>query len=281
MSSGTLHLRAPAKLNLFLHIVGQRPDGYHELQTVFQLLDFYDELSFSVVAGQDITLEGSVPGVADADNLVMRAAHTLAKHRPARTGVHIALHKRIPHGGGLGGGSSDAAATLLALNRLWNCGLSLQELALIGVDLGADVPLFVHGHSAWAEGIGERLQPLALPQCWYLVIRPGCAVNTGTIFADRELTRDTPLTTIAAFLAGGHRNDCEAVVRKRHPEVDRALKWLDAFGEARMSGTGSCVFAAFADVQTAEETAARVPAGWESFVARGIDRSPVHAALFD
>ncbi len=281
MSSGTLRLRAPAKLNLFLHIVGRRPDGYHELQTVFQLLDFCDELSFSLTDEQDIRLDGSVPGVPDADNLVMRAAHALATRCSPRSGVRIALHKRIPHGGGLGGGSSDAAATLLALNRLWECGLSLRELALIGVELGADVPLFVHGHSAWAEGIGERLHPLALPQCWYLVIRPGCAVNTGTIFADRELTRDTPLTTIAAFLAGGHRNDCEAVVRKRHPEVDRALKWLDAFGEARMSGTGSCVFAAFADVQTAEETAARVPAGWESFVARGIDRSPVHAALFD
>ena len=274
-------LRAPAKLNLFLHVTGRRPDGYHNLQTVFQLLDFCDELRFRVGDGTAIELDGNVAGVATEDNLVVRAARALATHQGLRRGVRITLRKRIPHGGGLGGGSSDAAATLLALNRLWDCRLSLQELARIGVTLGADVPVFVHGRSAWAEGIGEQLTELALPPRWYLVIRPGCAVNTAAIFADRELTRDTPLTTIAAFLTGGQRNDCEAVVRKKYPEVDRALAWLSAFGEARMSGTGSCVFAAFADAQTAEKTAALVPLGWESFVARGIDRSPAHEALFD
>ncbi|MCG3169120.1 MAG: 4-diphosphocytidyl-2-C-methyl-D-erythritol kinase [Pseudomonadales bacterium] len=276
-----LRLRAPAKLNLFLHVTGRRADGYHTLQTVFQLLDFCDELEFLASAGPEIDLAGGVPGVAAADNLVVRAARALATHCAVRHGARIRLHKRIPHGGGLGGGSSDAATTLLALNRLWKCGLSLEELAGIGVGLGADVPVFVHGRNAWAEGIGEQLAPVALPPSWYLVIRPGCAVNTAAIFADRELTRDTPLTTIAAFLTGGHRNDCEAVVRKKYPEVDRALAWLGTFGDARMSGTGSCVFAAFADAPAAREVAARVPVGWDRFVARGIDRSPTHEALFD
>ncbi len=276
-----LRLPAPAKLNLFLHVTGRRSDGYHTLQTVFQLLDFCDELEFVASTGPDIELAGGVPGVAAEDNLVVRAARALAARCAVRRGARIRLHKRIPHGGGLGGGSSDAATTLLALNRLWECGLSLEELAQIGVGLGADVPVFVHGRSAWAEGIGEQLAPIALPSRWYLVIRPGCAVNTAAIFADRELTRNTPLTTIAAFLTDGHRNDCEAVVRKKYPEVDRALAWLGTFGEARMSGTGSCVFAAFADAPAAREVAARVPAGWDRFVARGIDRSPAHEALFD
>jgi len=279
--SETLALRAPAKLNLFLHVTGRRADGYHLLQTVFQLLDFCDEMRFTATAAPALVLEGSVPGVAAQDNLVMKAARALAARCAPRQGAIITLDKRIPHGGGLGGGSSDAATTLLALNRLWGCGLSRAELAAIGLALGADVPVFVHGRSAWAEGIGEQLQPLDLPERWYLVIRPGCAVNTAAIFSDRELTRDTPITTMAAFLTDGHRNDCEAVVRKRYPEVDRALKWLASRGAARMSGTGSCVFAPFATEQAAREAAAQVPAEWEWFVARGINRSPVHEALYD
>jgi len=276
----TLRLRAPAKLNLFLHVTGRRPDGYHTLQTVFQLIDLCDELRFTATAGEEIRLTGGVPGVASADNLVVKAARALqARCRPGK-GALIALGKRIPHGGGLGGGSSDAAATLLALDRLWGCGLPLDELARIGLGLGADVPVFVRGHSAWAEGIGEVLAPLDLPARWYLVIRPGCAVNTAQIFQDRELTRDTPLTTIAAFLTGGHRNDCETVVRKRYPEVDRALSWLARRGQPRMSGTGSCVFAPFGSEKEARDGAAGMPAEWEWFVARGIDRSPVHEALF-
>ena len=275
-----LRLRAPAKLNLFLHVTGRRPDGYHTLQTMFQLLDFCDEIEFTATAAPDIVLTGGVPGVAAGDNLVVRAARALAERcRPGR-GALISLAKHIPHGGGLGGGSSDAAATLLALNSLWDCGLPLPELARIGLGLGADVPVFVLGRSAWAEGIGERLEPVDLPARWYLVIRPGCAVNTAAIFADRELTRDTPLTTMTSFFANGHRNDCESVVRKRYPEVDRALSWLARHGEARMSGTGSCVFAPFAVEQAAREVGAGVPAEWEWFVARGINRSPVHEALF-
>jgi 4-diphosphocytidyl-2-C-methyl-D-erythritol kinase len=277
----TLRLRSPAKLNLFLHVTGRRADGYHTLQTVFQLLDLCDEMRFTRTEAPGIELQGGVPGVPAGDNLVVKAAHALAARCCPDAGALVTLAKHIPHGGGLGGGSSNAATTLLALNRLWGCGLPLAELAAIGVKLGADVPVFVLGRNAWAEGIGEELAPVELPARWYLVIRPGCAVNTAAIFADRELTRDTPLTTIAAFLSNGLRNDCEPVVRKRYPDVDRALSWLARHGQARMSGTGSCVFAPFASEQAAREAAALVPAEWECFVARGIDRSPVHEALFD
>jgi len=274
-----MRLPAPAKLNLFLHVLGRRPDGYHELQTVFQLLDHGDELEFHPLSEAGIRLETTFDEVAPAENLVVRAAAALQSRARTVPGVRIRLLKRIPSGGGLGGGSSDAATTLLALNRLWECGLDVGELAALGIGLGADVPVFVLGASAWAEGVGERLQPLVLPPRWYLVIRPACAVNTAAIFADRELTRNTPVTTIAAFFAGAGHNDCEPVVRRHHPEVDRALRWLARYAPARMSGTGSCVFAAFGDEQTAREAAVAVPQDWEWFVARGIDRSPVHGAL--
>jgi 4-diphosphocytidyl-2-C-methyl-D-erythritol kinase len=277
--SRPLRLPAPSKLNLFLHVVGRRADGYHLLQTVFQLLDFGDELEFEDTADGAITLHSDFTAVAPEHNLVMRAARLLAaQHAPGR-GARIVLRKCIPSGGGLGGGSSDAATTLLALNRLWGCGLQPDALAALGLALGADVPLFVRGQSAWAEGVGEQLSPLELPDCWYLVLHPRCAVNTAVIFADRELTRNTPLTTMAAFFSGQCHNDCEPVVRRRYPEVAGALDWLARHGTARMSGTGSCVFAAFPDQRAACEAATTVPAGWEWFVARGIDRSPVHTAL--
>jgi 4-diphosphocytidyl-2-C-methyl-D-erythritol kinase len=277
--SDRLRLSAPAKLNLFLHVVGRRADGYHLLQTVFQLLDFGDELEFEDAPDGTITLQSDYTEVPPEQNLVVRAARLLAlRHAPGR-GTRIALGKRIPSGGGLGGGSSDAATTLLALNHLWGCGLGLDALAALGLELGADVPVFVRGRSCWAEGVGERLAPLALPAHWYLVLWPRCAVNTAVIFADRELTRNTPLTTMAAFFAGMCHNDCEPVVRQRYPEVDRALEWLSRHGTARMSGTGSCVFAACPDEAAARRAASTVPEGWEWFVARGIDRSPVHVAL--
>ncbi|MBK6288618.1 MAG: 4-(cytidine 5'-diphospho)-2-C-methyl-D-erythritol kinase [Gammaproteobacteria bacterium] len=278
--SRTVTLRAPAKLNLFLHIIGRRPDGYHQLQTVFQLIDLCDELRFTVTDEATLSLRGGPTDISPESNLVMRAARLLAPHCTARNGVQIELRKRIPTGGGLGGGSSDAGATLLALNRLWSCGLALPELAQLGLQLGADVPVFVHGASAWAEGIGEQLQAIELPERWYLVIRPGCAVNTAAIFADRELTRNTPTMTIAGFLAGGGHNDCETVVRKRYPEVDRALGWLSRHGTARMSGTGSCLFAAFGSERQARAVAAGVPQEWDWFVARGINHSTVHEALY-
>lgn len=272
-------LPAPAKLNLFLHITGRRPDGYHLLQTIFQLLDVGDELDFSLRTDGQITLATDLEGVASEDNLVVRAARALTLHTGCTAGADIRLRKRIPAGGGLGGGSSDAATTLLGLNQLWGCGLGLEELAGIGLALGADVPVFVHGRSAWAEGVGEVLQPVELPPRWYLVIYPGCPVNTAVIFKDRELTRNTPVITLAAFLTGQVHNDCEPVASRLNPEIARALAWLASHGTARMSGTGSAVFAAFEDEHAAQQAAASVPGEWTRFVARGLDRSPVHAAL--
>lgn len=277
--TGALRLPAPAKLNLFLHVTGRRPDGYHSLQTVFQLLDFGDEIELHPAGDGRIVLAKEMPGVPAEQDLTVRAALALQRATGCGQGARIAVHKHIPMGGGLGGGSSDAATTLLGLNRLWGCGLDLDALATIGLGLGADVPVFVRGHSAWAEGIGEQLVPIALRPAWYLVIHPGCAVNTAAIFRDEELTRDTPLTTMAAFFAGSGRNDCEPVVRKRYRQVAEALDWLAVHGRAQMSGTGSCVFAAFENEHEARYVAGSVPEGWMRFVARGLDRSPVHQAL--
>lgn len=276
-----LVLASPAKLNLFLHITGRRGDGYHTLQTVFQLVDLCDTLRVTATADGAITLHCERADLAGDDNLAVRAARALQAHTGVTHGARIALEKRIPVGGGMGGGSSNAATTLLALNKLWGCGLALEELAQIGLRLGADVPLFVLGDSAFAEGIGEELMPVPLPARHFLIIAPGCAVNTAAIFNDPELTRNTPAKTIAALLTGISHNDCEAVVRKRYPEVDRALAWLARFGQARMSGTGSSVFADFPDAASALQAQAGVPTEWESFVARGLDRSPVHRRLYD
>jgi 4-diphosphocytidyl-2-C-methyl-D-erythritol kinase len=271
---------APAKLNLMLHVTGRRADGYHELQTVFQLVDLCDELGFEIEQdGRIERLEGA-PGVPPADDLVVRAALALraAAGRPG-LGARIRVRKRIPVGGGLGGGSSDAATTLVALNEMWRSGLNVDELAGIGAGLGADVPVFVGGRSAWAEGIGERLTPLELPPRWFVIVHPGISVPTAVVFQAAELTRNSPLITIRAFLDSGGRNDCEPVVRQRFPAVAEALDWLSRFGPARLTGTGACVFAAFDRVEDAERVAARVPDPWRSFVARGLDRSPLHAAI--
>lgn len=274
-----LTLLAPAKLNLFLHVTGRRPDGYHLLQTVFQLLDFGDELCFTPREDGVIRLQTDLQGVDPEDNLVVRAARALQAHASTTRGADITLTKRTPVGAGLGGGSSDAATTLLGLDRLWQCGLGMEALAAIGLTLGADVPVFVHGRSAWAEGIGEVLRPVELPPRWYLVIYPGCPVNTAGIFKDPQLTRSTPRITMAAFLTGQGHNDCEPVAKRAYPEIARALFWLSGHGTARMSGTGSAVFAAFEDEQIARSAAASVPEEWTRFVARGLDRSPVHTAL--
>jgi 4-diphosphocytidyl-2-C-methyl-D-erythritol kinase len=263
-----------------LHVTGRRPDGYHELQTVFQLVDLCDELRFEVdTDGRIERLEGAV-GVPPAEDLVVRAAVALRKAagRP-ELGARIRVRKRIPMGGGLGGGSSDAATTLVALNEMWGSELKIDELAAIGADLGADVPVFVHGRSAWAEGIGERLTPLELPPRWFVIIHPGVAVSTAEVFQAAELTRNSPVITIRAFFDSGGRNDCEPVVRQRFPAVAEALDWLSRFAPARLTGTGACVFAAFDRIEDAERVAARVPDTWRSFVARGLDRSPLHAAL--
>ncbi len=274
--SGSLTLPSPAKLNLFLHITGRRADGYHELQTVFQLLDWGDRLHFEADDSGELCLEGPDLGVPTAENLVMRAARAL--QRPG-LGARIRLDKQIPTGGGLGGGSSNAATTLLALNRLWRLGLEPEELARIGAGLGADVPVFVAGHSAWGEGVGERLQSLELAPSWYLVVHPGCHISTAEIFSHPELTRTSSPITIAAFFAGHSRNDCCNVVVDLYPEVANALNWLENFGEAQLTGTGACVFTRFQEEAAAREAASRLPTCWRGFVARGVNRSPTHRAL--
>jgi 4-diphosphocytidyl-2-C-methyl-D-erythritol kinase len=272
---------APAKLNLFLHITGRRTDGYHDLQTLFQLLDWGDEIAIEVTGEPRIErIEGPAAILPDQD-LVVRAALALQEASGVRRGARIRVRKRIPVGGGLGGGSSDAATVLRVLNRLWGTGWSVQALADLGLTLGADVPVFVHGSSAWAQGRGEQLTPTEVPEAWYLVLYPGVPVSTADIFQAPELTRNSPLITIRAFSAAGTRNDCEAAVRQRYPVVDAALNWLAAraVGVARLSGTGSCVYAAFGRAADAERLAARVPDEWRSFVARGVNRSPLAAAL--
>ncbi|MGI9249734.1 MAG: 4-(cytidine 5'-diphospho)-2-C-methyl-D-erythritol kinase [Pseudohongiellaceae bacterium] len=278
-SNPSLTMLAPAKLNLFLHVTGRRADGYHELQTLFQLLDYGDELTFRPAEPRQLalTVEPEYPNqiLPLADNLVMKAARLLAaRAKPGVAGVAIHLHKRLPSGAGLGGGSSDAAACLLGLRQLWQLAIDDEELAAIGLGLGADVPVFVRGHSAWASGIGERLEAVAVPPAWYLVITPDCRVSTADIFSAGELTRDSPGITMADFLAGRCRNDCEPVTRSLFAEVDAALNWLNQHGVARMSGTGGSVFAAFASREAARGVLAQMPDGWQGFVARGIDRTP-------
>lgn len=274
-----LILPAPAKLNLFLHITGRREDGYHLLQTVFQLLDHGDELRLQRRADGQLQLDGDSAGVSRENNLVMRAARALRETTGCALGASIHLLKRLPAGAGLGGGSSDAATTLLGLNHLWNTGLDLDQLETIGLSLGADVPLFVRGHSAWAEGIGEQLQAITLPEDWFLVIHPGCAVSTAEIFSDPALTRHTRPIKIPAFLGQGGHNDCEPVARRRYPAIDSALRWLSQHAPARMTGTGSCVFARFATASDAQQVLEQLPKAWSGFVARGVNQSPAHTAL--
>ncbi|MBI2381477.1 MAG: 4-(cytidine 5'-diphospho)-2-C-methyl-D-erythritol kinase [Gammaproteobacteria bacterium] len=266
----------PAKLNLFLHITGRRADGYHELQTVFQILDYGDELTVSVDDSGELVLETPVPGVPDEHNLVMRAARLLQAHAGTKQGARLSLDKRLPMGGGLGGGSSDAATTLVALNRLWACGLSEDELAALGLSLGADVPVFVRGRSCWAEGVGERIVPVQVPESWYLVLMPDCHVSTAEVFGDKDLTRNSAPITMRAFLDGQGRNDCEAVVCRHYPAVAEALSWLSQFAPARMTGTGACIFAAFSNEEEARRIAALHPPGVGCLVAKGVDISPLY-----
>ena len=276
--SDTLTLLSPAKLNLFLHITGQRGDGYHELQTLFQLLDWGDRLQFKSNNSGEISLHGADLGIPAEQNLIVKAAQALPRNS-GNQGVSIHLEKRIPEGGGLGGGSSNAAATLLAMNYLWNLQLGDKALQKIGAKLGADVPVFVAGHTAWAEGIGEFLTPVELPETWYLVIAPGCHVSTAEIFSNEQLTRNTSPIKMAAFFEGNSRNDCQQLVRNLHKEVDNALNWLDNFGTAKLTGTGACVFASFDDEQAATSALSQLPESMSGFVARGINTSPVLNAL--
>jgi len=270
---------APAKLNLFLHVVARRADGYHELQTLFQLIDLADDILLAVRDDGVIERHAGAAGVSPEQDLTVRAARALQGFTGSPLGVDLEVHKRIPMGAGLGGGSSDAATVLLALNELWSCGLSLDALSTLGASLGADVPVFIQGSSAWAEGIGERLTPVTLPPAWYVIVYPGVHVSTAAVFQSPELTRNSSLITIRAFFESGARNDCEPVVRARYPEVAEALDWLRQRAPAQLTGTGACVFAACASASAAERLAAQVPARWQCFVARGLDTSPVQACL--
>ena len=270
---------APAKLNLMLRIVGRRLDGYHLLQTVFQFLDYSDGLWFTLREDGVIEREGEVAGVSPDADLTVRAARLLQQVTGTRQGATIRIVKNLPLGGGLGGGSSDAATVLAALNHYWRTGLSLAELAELGLQLGADVPVFVHGQAAWAEGVGERLTPVELAEPWYVVLKPACHVATGAVFKDPELTRNSPLITIADFVKGAGGNDCEAVVYHRYPEVAAAAAWLAQHATARLTGTGACVFAALPDVHSARQVLAQLPPGWAGLMARGCNRSPLHERL--
>ena len=266
---------APAKLNLMLRICGRREDGYHELQTVFQFISRQDRLVFSPREDGEIILRNPIQGVPPSADLTFRAAQLLQQVTHCRMGIEVSLAKCVPLGGGLGGGSSDAATTLVALNQIWQTGLSHAQLAKLGATLGADIPVFIHGHAAWAEGIGEKLTAIELPEPWYLVLTPACHVATAEIFAAPDLTRNSPRIKIRDFLQGFGVNDCLPVVLKRHPEVAAALDWLDRYAEARLTGTGACVFAAFTDRVAAEAVYNQLPDNLHGFVARGINRSPL------
>lgn len=280
MNAAVSRYPAPAKLNLFLHVVGRRGDGYHLLQTVFRFLDYGDELGFRVRDDAVIRRTTQLAGVPEDSDLCVRAARLLQQQTGCRLGADIELVKRLPLGGGLGGGSSDAATTLIALNHLWKTGLSREQLQGLGLRLGADVPVFVFGRSAFAEGVGERLQALVLEPAWYLVLVPEAAVSTAEIFSAAELTRNTNAITIAAFSAGpGHlsscRNDLEPVVVRRYPQVAQTLDWLRRYGDARMTGSGACVFCAFGSEAQAARVLSELPEGMRGFVARGLDRHPL------
>jgi 4-diphosphocytidyl-2-C-methyl-D-erythritol kinase len=265
---------APAKLNLFLHVVGRRADGYHLLQTAFQFLDYSDQLRFEITPDGRISRAHAVADVEEGADLCLRAARLLQVHSGTSRGAVISLTKQIPVGGGLGGGSSDAATTLIALNQLWGLGLSRVALADLGLQLGADVPVFVHGRAAWAEGVGDVLTPIDFEEPWYVVLSPPVQVSTREVFQDPDLTRQTPTITIRAFRAGQGANDLEAVVRRRYPEVDRTIRWLSQYGPARMTGSGACVFVAVTSRAAGEQILERAPC--TGFVARGLNRHPLY-----
>jgi 4-diphosphocytidyl-2-C-methyl-D-erythritol kinase len=276
----SLTLLSPAKLNLFLHITGRRADGYHNLQTLFQLLDYGDEMTLNTRSDGQITLTPDLPGVALEQNLIIKAVRKLEAYKTPTAGVDIHLLKRLPMGGGIGGGSSNAATTLVALNHLWDCGLNKKQLQAIGLQLGADVPVFINAQTAWAEGVGEALEPIKMQPKWFLVVQPDCHVSTAEIFLHKDLTRDTSAIKVAAFLERGGKNDCEALARKLYPQVDKALIWLQKFDRnARMTGTGACVFASFESAEKAQQVQALLPSDLPGFVAQGVNQSPLYKLL--
>lgn len=270
---------APAKLNLMLRITGRRDDGYHLLQTVFQFIDLCDWITFHPLAEDRVGLARTLPGVAEADDLTVRAARLLKAEAGYAGGVMIEVEKNLPMGGGIGGGSSDAATTLVALNHLWGLGLSTERLMQLGLRLGADVPIFVFGRAAWAEGVGEQLAAIDVPECWTVVLRPECHVNTGEIFSDKDLTRDSKSIKIADFIAGQHQNDCLGVVVKRYKAVEEALVVLSEFAEGRLTGTGACVFGQFDSEQSALVAYQALKDRWRCYLVKGLNESPLQSKL--
>jgi len=289
MSRRSLHdCPAPAKLNLFLHVVGRRADGYHLLQSVFQLIDRGDTLHFDLRDDHEIVRTNEVPGVPQEQDLIVRALRLLQaeyerRYRELPPGINVAIEKILPMGGGLGGGSSDAATALMAANRLWNAGLSREELMALGLPLGADIPFFLFGQTAFAEGVGEDLQAVPGPDCWYVVIEPGVAVPTPAIFSAQDLTRDTKPVRIADFsrdnnpgsLIGFGKNDLQEVAMRLFPPVAEAVEWLSSHGDVRMTGSGACVFCAFPDEDAADRVLAQVPNKWTAWKAKSLDKHPL------
>jgi 4-diphosphocytidyl-2-C-methyl-D-erythritol kinase len=274
-----LILPAPAKLNLFLHVTGRREDGYHELQTVFQFIELHDVITLSKRSDQQIKRVGDWSEVAEENDLMVKSARALACYAGVACGVDITIEKNIPMGSGLGGGSSDAATVLCGLNVLWGLNLTNAELANIGVELGADVPIFIHGHAAWAEGTGNILISIDPPEDYYLLVVPPVHVSTAEIFSHPALTRDSSPIRISDFLEGQGHNDLEAVVRQEYPVIDEAMNWLQRFAKVRMTGTGAGVFISTASAREAKEIAQQAPADWQCFVTRGLNTSPLYDQL--
>ena len=274
-----LSFPSPAKLNLFLHIVGRMDNGYHQLETVFQFLDYHDTIELKATENKAIKLLTPIPGVANDDNLIVKAALLLQSTSQCQQGAEIKLKKVLPMGGGLGGGSSNAATILLALNALWQTQLTIEQLAEIGLKLGADVPIFVHGFAAFAQGIGEQLTP-ALPKTyWYLVSKPNCSISTQSVFTAPDLTRDTPAIRYSDADVENYHNDCQTWVIKHYPEVAKLLAWLVEYAPSQMTGTGACVFSRFSSKKDACYVQSLLPNSIESFVAKGLNQSPLHAAI--
>ncbi len=284
---------APAKLNLFLHVTGRRPDGYHLLQTVFQLIDHGDSLDFDLREDGLVRRTTELAGVPEEQDLVVRALRLLQaeyarRHGRQAPGIDVAIDKRLPMGGGLGGGSSDAATALMAANHLWRAGLTRDELMALALPLGADIPFFIFGENAFAEGVGERLVAVATPARWYVVLEPGVAVPTAAIFCSEHLTRNTEPVRIADFsrhltspaaVSGFGKNDLQAVASRLFPPVAEAVEWLGQFGEARMTGSGACVFCAFSSESAADAVLTQVPAVWSAWKAKSLARHPLQAVL--
>lgn len=279
MITKTTRWPSPAKLNLFLYINGQQENGYHELQTLFQFIDLCDHLTITANQSGQITLAPDIPGVKTEDNLIWKAATLLQQHSQCEFGAHIEIEKILPMGGGIGGGSSNAATVLVALNFLWQLNLSNDTLAALGVKLGADVPIFVHGFAAFAEGIGEKLHPVTPKELWYVLIKPEVSIATVDVFTHPDLVRNTPKQPIHTLLEAPYVNDCEKIVRSVYPEVDYQLSWLLEYAPSRLTGTGACVFAEFNSEKEAQDVYSLIPDNATGFIARGMNTSPLNQTL--